>query len=145
VFHRDDHRNPHDVTRRYNDEPTDNRDLARGKGPGSGEAVLQRGSWLPDREGLPRLCFFHLGGDSSALALYTWDALAEDAGVASDGSGFRGVTLNYVVPSAERVDEVLAEAERVGGKIVKPAQQAQWGYFGYFSDLDGHLWKVASE
>jgi uncharacterized protein len=68
-----------------------------------------------------------------------------DAGVASDGSGFRGVTLNYIVPSAERVDEVLAEAERAGGKIVKPAQQAQWGYFGYFSDLDGHLWKVASE
>jgi predicted lactoylglutathione lyase len=65
--------------------------------------------------------------------------------VASDGSGFRGVTLNYVVPSAKRVDEVLAEAERAGGKIVKPAQRAQWGYFGYFSDLDGHLWKVASE
>src|SRR6266511_1339439 len=42
------------------------------------------------------------GEGSSALALYTRDALAEDAGVPSDGSGFRSVTLNYIVPSPER-------------------------------------------
>ncbi|MGQ0549940.1 MAG: VOC family protein [Armatimonadota bacterium] len=88
---------------------------------------------------------FNLGNGSSALALYTWDALAADAGVASDGSGFRGITLSYIVPSAERVDEVLAQAKRAGGKIAKPAQRAQWGgYFGYFADPDGYLWKVAS-
>jgi len=88
---------------------------------------------------------FNLGSGSSALALYAWDALAADAGVAGDGSGFRGITLNYIVPSAERVDEVLAQAERAGATIVKPAQRAQWGgYFGYFSDPDGYLWKVAS-
>jgi hypothetical protein len=27
---------------------------------------------------------------------------------------------------------------------VKAATAAQWGYFGYFSDPDGYLWKVAS-
>lgn len=27
----------------------------------------------------------------------------------------------------------------------KPAQRAPWGgYFGYFTDRDGYLWKVAS-
>ena len=88
---------------------------------------------------------FNLGNGSSALALYTRDALAADAGVAADGSGFRGITLSYVVPTAERVDEMLAQAQRAGGTITKPAQRAQWGgYFGYFSDLDGYLWKVAS-
>lgn len=88
---------------------------------------------------------FNLGTGSSGLALYTWDALAADAGAAADGSGFRGVTLNYILPSAERVDEVLAQAEHAGGEIIKPAQSAQWGgYFGYFSDPDGHLWKVAA-
>lgn len=88
---------------------------------------------------------FDLGSGSSALALYTWDALAGDAGVAADGSGFRGVTLNYIVPSTERVDEVLAQAERAGGEIAKPVQRAPWGgYFGYFADPDGYLWKVAS-
>jgi hypothetical protein len=28
--------------------------------------------------------------------------------------------------------------------VVKEAGGAQWGYFGYFSDPDGYLWKVAS-
>jgi len=93
----------------------------------------------------PGFVSFNLGDGSSALALYTWDALANDAGVASDGSGFRGIMLNYIVPSTEQVDDVLAQAERAGGTIVKPAQQAQWGgYFGYFTDPDGYLWKVAS-
>jgi uncharacterized protein len=32
-----------------------------------------------------------------------------------------------------------------GGEVVKAAAAAQWGgYFGYFSDLDGYLWKVAT-
>jgi catechol 2,3-dioxygenase-like lactoylglutathione lyase family enzyme len=63
-----------------------------------------------------------------------------DAGVPPDGSGFRGVMFSYVVRSEERVDAVLAEAERAGGEVVKPAQQACWGgYFGYFADPDGYL------
>ena len=82
---------------------------------------------------------------SSTLALYPWDLLANDAGVPHDGSGFRGVTFSYLVRSEARVDEILAEAERAGGKIIRPAQRAQWGgYFGYFADPDGYLWKVAA-
>jgi uncharacterized protein len=88
---------------------------------------------------------FSPSNGSSVLALYRWDALAADAGVPADGSGFRGFTLSYIVRSDERVDAVLAEAERAGGKIAKPAQRAQWGgYFGYFTDRDGYLWKVAA-
>ena len=91
----------------------------------------------------PWVCF-SLGDGSSALGLFPWEALAGDAGVAADGSGFRGITLSYVVCSEARVDAVLAEAERAGGKIAKPAQRAQWGgYFGYFADPDGYLWKAA--
>jgi len=88
---------------------------------------------------------FSLGDGSSSLGLYPWDALADDAGVPADGSGFRGMTLSYVVRSEERVDAVLAEAERAGGTIARPAEKAPWGgYFGYFADPDGYLWKVAS-
>ena len=86
-----------------------------------------------------------LDGGSSALGLYSWKSLAEDAGVAADGNGFRGVTLSYLVRSDERVAEVLVEAERAGATIVRPAEHSQWGgASGYFSDPDGHLWKVAS-
>jgi uncharacterized glyoxalase superfamily protein PhnB len=71
--------------------------------------------------------------------------LAADAGVAPDGDGFRGVTFTYVVRSQDRVDGVLAEAERAGGAIARAGQRARWGgYFGYFADPDGNLWKVVA-
>ena len=88
---------------------------------------------------------FSPASGSSALALYPRGVLADDAGVPPDGGGFRGITLSHIVPSDERVDVVLAEAERAGGEIVKPAQRARWGgYFGYFADPDGYLWKVVA-
>jgi uncharacterized protein len=88
---------------------------------------------------------FILNNGTSTLGLLPWDALAYDAGVAADGSGFRGITFSYIVRSEERVDALLAEAERAGGKIAKPAERESWGgYSGYFADLDGYLWKVAA-
>jgi hypothetical protein len=66
--------------------------------------------------------------------------LADDAGEAPAGSRFTGVTFSYLAGSEGRVDAVLAEAERAGGRIAKPARKAQWGgYFGYFADPDGYL------
>jgi catechol 2,3-dioxygenase-like lactoylglutathione lyase family enzyme len=98
--------------------------------------------WAVDQD-YPEWVSFSLGDGSSALGLYAWDALAADAGVPSDGNGFRGVTLSYIVSSQERVDEILAEAKSAGGDIVKPAQAGSWGgYLGYFADPDGYLWKV---
>jgi uncharacterized glyoxalase superfamily protein PhnB len=69
----------------------------------------------------------------------------QDAGVSSEGSGFRGVSFHYIVPSSEAVDEVMGKVVAVGGGVVKEAAASPWGgYFGYFSDPDGYLWKVAS-
>jgi uncharacterized protein len=87
---------------------------------------------------------FDLGDGSSALALYQRDAAARDAGVSAEGSGFRGVSFHYIVPSREAVDEVMGQAVAAGGGVVKQAVATPWGYFGYFSDPDGYLWKVAS-
>jgi uncharacterized protein len=92
----------------------------------------------------PNFVSFNLGEGSSSLALYQWEAAAQDAGVSSEGSGFRGVSFHYIVPSSEAVDEVMGKAVAAGGGVVKEAAASQWGYFGYFSDPDGHLWKVAS-
>ncbi|HKA86759.1 MAG TPA: VOC family protein [Haliangiales bacterium] len=100
--------------------------------------------WPIDQEQGQWVCF-RLGGGSFGLGLYPWDALADDAGASANGSGFRGITLNYIVRAEERVAAVLAEAERAGGKIVKPAQRAPWGgTSGYFADPEGYLWKVAA-
>jgi catechol 2,3-dioxygenase-like lactoylglutathione lyase family enzyme len=100
--------------------------------------------WPIQQEDHNWVCFL-LEGGSTALALYPWDELADDARVSSDGAGFRGVTLAHNVRSKERVDEVLTEAERAGGNLVKPAQSTSWGgYGGYFADPEGHLWEVAT-
>ena len=59
-------------------------------------------------------------------------------------SRFTGITLAHNVRTKEEVREILALAERAGGKIEKPAQDVFWGgYSGYFSDPDGYLWEVA--
>jgi predicted lactoylglutathione lyase len=92
----------------------------------------------------PQFVSFSLGDGSSSLALYEREAAAQDAGVSSEGSGFRGVSFHYIVPSTEAVDEVMASAVAAGAGVVKEAAAVQWGYFGYFSDPDGYLWKVAS-
>jgi len=100
--------------------------------------------WPIQQEDYNWVCFLP-GDDSSALALYPWDELAEDAKVRADGSGFRGVTLAHNVRSKERVEEVLAEAERAGAEIVKAAQPTSWGgYGGYFADPEGYLWEVTT-
>ena len=114
------------------------RDFARAKA-----FYTERLGW-PVRAEDENWVWIELGGGSTAFCLYPWEELAADATVPDEGSGFRGVTLAYVVRAEGRVDEVLAEAERAGGTIVKPAQRASWGgYSGYFSDPEGYLWEVA--
>jgi len=92
----------------------------------------------------PNFVSFDLGEGSSSLALYEREAAAWDAGVSSEGSGFRGVSFHFIVPSSDAVDEVMGNAVAAGGGVVKEAAASQWGYFGYFSDPDSYLWKVAS-
>jgi catechol 2,3-dioxygenase-like lactoylglutathione lyase family enzyme len=90
---------------------------------------------------------FNLGDGTTSLGLYAWDALAKDAGVpAENHGGFRGFTLSYIVPSAERVDEVINAAKKAGAEVLKPAAKQQWGgYSGTFADPDGYVWKVAAD
>ncbi|MCX7337990.1 MAG: VOC family protein [Alphaproteobacteria bacterium] len=105
-------------------------------------AFYERGLGLPKLAFQGNVSFFALNG--TWLALYPWELLAGDATVAGNGSGFRGATLAHVVESKEQVMLVLKQAEDAGAKIIKPAQETDWGGFsGYFSDLDDHLWEVA--
>jgi catechol 2,3-dioxygenase-like lactoylglutathione lyase family enzyme len=113
-------------------------DLARSKtfyGEGMGCKIEQD---------YPQFVALKLADGSSSLALYPREAAAQDAGVPSEGSGFRGVSFHYIVPSQEKVDEVMGAAVAAGGSVVKEAAASNWGYSGYFSDPDGYLWKVAS-
>ncbi|HXJ66489.1 MAG TPA: VOC family protein [Actinomycetota bacterium] len=113
-------------------------DLARSK------AFYGEGLGCEIEQDYPNFVRLSLGGGSSSLALYEREAAAADAGVPSEGSGYRGVSFHYIVDGREQVDEVMAQAEAAGAGVVRAAAEVQWGYFGYFSDPDGYLWKVAA-
>jgi catechol 2,3-dioxygenase-like lactoylglutathione lyase family enzyme len=100
------------------------------------------GLGLPMRDGPEGIAFFETRG--TWLSLYPREALAADATVSAEGSGFRGFALAYNVASTEEVDRTLQEAVDAGATLVKPGQKVSWGgYSGYFKDPDGFLWEVA--
>ncbi len=88
------------------------------------------------------IVFFPLGG--LVLALYPRGALAKDAGLTPEGTGFSGVTLAHNVRDPQDVDRLLALAQAAGARITRGAETAFWGgRSGYFADPDGHLWEIA--
>ncbi|TML78760.1 MAG: hypothetical protein E6G04_07320 [Actinobacteria bacterium] len=93
----------------------------------------------------PQFVNLNLGDGSSTLALYERNAAAQDAGVSAEGQGFTGISFHYIVDDHGSVDDTIKNAVASGGTLVKKAEASQWGgYFGYFADPDGYLWKVAS-
>jgi catechol 2,3-dioxygenase-like lactoylglutathione lyase family enzyme len=89
------------------------------------------------------VAFFDLAG-GLRLALWPRASLAHDAGIAVGPRSNTEFALAHNVASREEVDEVLAQAQRAGAAIVKPAHVTFWGgYAGYFQDPDQHLWEVA--
>jgi len=87
------------------------------------------------------VAFFQMGG--AILALFPRTEAEKDAGVPF-GDGPSRVYLAYNTRSDAEVGEVLAQAEKSGGRVVKPAGRAFWGgWYGYFADTEGHLWEVA--
>lgn len=86
---------------------------------------------------------FYESDGGSIVGFYGRDGLAANVGVSPEGRGFSGVVFTYVVRSESRVDEVLAEAEKAGATILKPAAALEWGgYGGAFADPDGFIWDI---
>jgi uncharacterized protein len=92
------------------------------------EALGWSGARQPDDE----VCFFQAGG----MVFGLWTEVG--------GHGAPGIELAHNVRSPEEVGQVLAEAERAGGKIVRKAEQAEWGgTTGAFADPEGYVWEIA--
>jgi uncharacterized protein len=92
------------------------------------EAMGWSGGQQPDDE----VCFYQAGGMVFAL----WTEVG--------GHGAPGIELAHNVREPEEVGQILAEAERAGGKIVRHAEQAEWGgTTGAFADPEGYVWEIA--
>ena len=110
-------------------------DLARSR------AFYKSLGWQESSASQEGIAFYQAG--SVAFALFQRDALAEDANVASAGSGFAGFTLAHNVESEAAVQALLDEAVAAGATLVRPADKVFWGGFrGYFADPDGFLWEA---
>lgn len=82
----------------------------------------------------------------AVFTLYALDNLVADtnAGTATSGAGFNGVTPAVNVEKREEVDEAIETARRAGAEIVKPPVDMEWGgRSGYFKDPEGNYWEVA--
>ena len=89
------------------------------------------------------VAFFNLDSGLK-LALWPRRSLAADSGLPLQLASSTEFSLAHNVASNEEVDSVIAQAERAGATIVKPAHATFYGgYAGYFKDPDGHLWEVA--
>ncbi|RCK44555.1 VOC family protein [Thalassospira profundimaris] len=91
-----------------------------------------------------QVVFYQLS-NGLALGLFGREDLKKDGHFDDDtGATFAGLTLAYNARSEEEVDLVMADAEKAGAKIQKPAEKVFWGgYSGYFRDPDGHAWEIA--
>ncbi len=77
------------------------------------------------------------------LALWPRKSLAHDTGLPLEKSGTLEISIGHNLSSKAEVDAVMAEAQRAGATLVKPAQDTFWGgYAGYFQDPDPHLWEI---
>ena len=106
-----------------------------------------------DGLGLPTPGDAGAGGDHVALplpgglyfVLILRPEFAEFTGLAGQTTAAPGTSeciLSYFAASREDVDAILDRAERAGGLRRGPTAERPWGYAGYFSDPDGHLWEV---
>lgn len=101
-------------------------DLARAR------AFYEAMGWADAQQPDDEVCFFQAGG----MVFGLWTALG--------GHGAPGIELAYNVRTPAEVGDVLREAERAGGTVVRPAAAAVWGgTTGAFADPDGYVWEVA--
>ena len=87
---------------------------------------------------------FFQAGSALLLALFGQSALARDAQIPEQSSGFPRFTLAHNVGSEAEVDALFAGFAAKNTNIIKAPQKVFWGgYSGYLADPDGFLWEIA--
>jgi hypothetical protein len=109
------------------------KDMARAR------AFYESGLGFTPAFAMDDICFYRMNG--FVLGLSTAEVW--------DKEGLKGprpgpATVSICLKTKLQVDELIARAGKVGGKILKPAEDVYWGgYSGYFADPDGNYWEAA--
>ena len=99
--------------------------------------------WQETADSNENIAFFQ-AGNALLLALFGKAALAHDAQIPEQSSGFPRFTLAHNVGSEAEVDALFAGFAAKNINIIKAPQKAFWGgYSGYLADPDGFLWEIA--
>ena len=108
----------------------------------SREFYQQVFGWQPLESSTESIIFFQLNGIQ--LALFPQESLADDAGLEADGKGFKCFSLAHNMRSEQEVDELVAELESKGARVLKQPEKVFWGgYSSYIADPDDNLWEIA--
>ena len=76
----------------------------------------ENGLGFPKMESPPEVAFFNL--DGTWLGLSDREALADDATISSEGSGYSGINLAHNVASGKEVDDVMKQAIAAGAESI---------------------------
>lgn len=99
--------------------------------------------WQETANSNENIAFFQ-AGNALLLALFGKVALARDAQIPEQSSGFPRFTLAHNVGSEAEVDALFAGFAAKNINIIKAPQKVFWGgYSGYLADPDGFLWEIA--
>ena len=99
--------------------------------------------WQETANSNENIAFFQ-AGNALLLALFGKAALARDAQIPEQSSGFPRFTLAHNVGSEAEVDALFAGFAAKNANIIKAPQKVFWGgYSGYLADPDGFLWEIA--
>ena len=99
--------------------------------------------WQETADSNENIAFFQ-AGNALLLALFGKAALAHDAQIPEQSSGFPRFTVAHNVGSEAEVDALFAGFAAKNINIIKAPQKVFWGgYSGYLADPDGFLWEIA--
>lgn len=97
--------------------------------------------WKPVAENQD-IVFYKMNGFLLSIGKRT--DLAKFIGINPEGSGFRGVTFGYNVPTENEVTELYHALSDKSVKILsKPTKPPFGGLFFYFEDVEGNILEIA--
>ncbi len=80
--------------------------------------------------------------DKFSFVLFPRSDIAQTAGKPEAIAGTPGFVLSHRAASAEEVDAILDKVLVVGGSVITPGTESEWGYSAYFEDSEGNVWEV---